>query len=760
MRSYKMSSQLHNADHAYHDPLESFTDRETVITLFDESLQSAQPSQPRFLALKGNSGTGKTFLIAYMTKYLSSHYHWKSGCISVTHSDISDFRLLLAGVEDALKTCVSYENLKQYRIKRDDFQRRFDEYCSTVTIGRVEQVVSANGSAAISGVSMNFQVTTELHRREQQLRSELTRALIELAEENEHPLCLFIDRYELLVDTDTGLLGWLFGELLLPLIAASPQPIHIVTCGWEWPADTAIQPFTARNQLNDFSFEQVRGYLEKQNVLIQTSSAIQQELVSAFSLLTRGHPLVLGLAVIYFKQLDEQERAAERFLQHKSLINERARVEFLEERLLKRLPEPHRTLLERGPILRTFDLADLQVLLNLKISTESAQEHILDERTYSRFVNYPFVNQVIASDADNTKYFRYSFHELVRQVRLAALRRHYPRTKEALHQRMVEYYRHVNLLHVAKETDLAEQHAEKANKLFKIQVEMLYHALQVSEMRISAFEDWKRMTKHALAQWDRQQSGSLLELVRQLTEEDEPFLGKQETTYGFYRMLHAQFLRQESRWEEAKEELEQAMRLFEQREYTPGLARACHELGEFYISQGRLDEALPFYTRLLTLEEYSDGPTSRAATLNGIGVIYLEKGRLKEAQAYFEQMVALEGQESSPDMIAVAIHNIGSVYRVQGQFTMALHYFEQALVLREKIGNLVDIANSLNNIGGIYDVQSNLERALEYYERALQLREQIGNPIDIATSLNNIGLVYKAQDKFAQSLSVTIQHPS
>jgi len=339
-RSYKMSSQSQSADNAYHDPLESFTDRETILTLFKKSLQSVQPGQPRFLALKGNSGTGKTFLIAYMTKYLSSHYHWKSGCISATHADVSDFRPLLAGVEDALKACVSYENLKQYRIKRDDFQRRFDEYCSTVTIGRVEQVFSANGSATISGVSMNFQVTTELHKRERQLRSELTRALIELAEENEHPLCLFIDRYELLVDNDTELLNWLFGELLLPLIAAAPQPIHIVTCGWEWPTDTAIQPFTMRNQLSDFSFEQVRGYLEKQNVLIQTSSPIkQQELISAFSLLTRGHPLVLGLAVTYFKQLDEQERTAERFLQHKSLVNERARVEFLEERLLKRLPE-------------------------------------------------------------------------------------------------------------------------------------------------------------------------------------------------------------------------------------------------------------------------------------------------------------------------------------------------------------------------------------------------------------------------------------
>ena len=487
----------------------------------------------------------------------------------------------------------------------------------------------------------------------------------------------------------------------------------------------------------------VKGYLKKQNMCMPAPSIIQQqELISAFSLLTRGHPLVLGLAVTYFQQLDEQERTAERFLQHKSLVNERARVEFLEERLLKRLPEPHRTLLERGPILRTFDLADLQVLLNVKISAESPPEHTLDERTYSRFVNYPFVNQVIASGTDNIKYFRYSFHELVRQVRLATLRRHYPHIKETLHKRMVEYYHHMNLLYVAETTDQAEQHEEKGKKLFKIQVEMFYHALQVRELRISAFEDWKNMTKYALAQWDRQQSGPLLELVRQLTEEDEPFLGKQETTYGFYRLFHAQFLRQESRWEEAKEELEHAMRLFEQKAYTPGVARACHELGEFYCSQGRLDEALPFYTRLLTFAEYAGHSTSHAVALNGIGVIYLQKGRLKEALACFEQMLMLEMQDVNFQMIAATIHNIGMVYKNQKNTKEALHCFERALALREKIGDPVDIANSLNNIGAVYDEQGDWERGLKYYEQALQLREQIGNPIDIATSLNNIGLYH------------------
>jgi tetratricopeptide (TPR) repeat protein len=752
MRACSMVIQPNDSDSTYHDPLERFTDRETVLALFEEFLQSAQRAHPRFLALKGNSGTGKTFLIAYMMKYICPQHGWKSGCVSFAHSGVADFRSLLAGVEDALRSNVPKENLKMYRIKRDDFLRRFDEYCSTITIGNVKQVLSANSSSIVSGVSMNVQVTTELYRRERQLRAELTRALIELAEESEQPLCLFVDRYELLVDTDTEILNWFFGELLLPLIATSPQPIHIVTCGWEWPIDTAIQPFTVRNQLNDFSLVHVRDYLEKQNILMLASPTIeQQELISAFSLLTRGHPLVLGLAVTYFKQLDEQERTAEHFLQHRSLVNERARVEFLEERLLKRLSEPYRTLLERGPILRTFDQANLQALLNLPGSNEPVQEYLLDDRTYSNFVNYPFVNQIIISDADHAKYFHYSFHELIRQVRLAALRRHHPREKEVFHRKIIAHYNQTKVFSEGNNREWAEWNEEISDEQFKIQVEILYHALQVNELREQAFETWGRMIQHALAVWHRQQSGLLLELARQLSEEDEPFFRKQEIAYGFYSILNANFLTQENRWEEAKKELEQALHIFEQRKYSIGLARVYQELGQLSLYQGKLDDALAFYEHALTFKDSTSDPFSLALIINGIGAIYLGRGRLKEAHACFEQIVTMQQEDMDIDLLATAIHNIGSVYRVQGQTDLALEYFVQALALREKIGNPTDIANSLNNIGGIYDTLGKLTPALEYYEHALNLREQIGNPIDIATSLNNIGLCYKKQEKLAQS---------
>lgn len=745
-------SSHHNIDDAYRDLLDSFTDREQIVSLFDQFLSSAQPGKLRLLAIKGNSGTGKTFLISFLMKYLCPKLAWHAGLLSVTRSGAADFRSLLAGLEDALKGCVPLHSLKQYRIKRDDFYRRFDEYCSAVTVGHLEQSLSASNAASISGISMNVQITTELRRRELQLRSELTGALVELAEESERPLCLFIDNYEYLAEAESELNDWLFGELLSRLSGASPCAVRIVTCGWTWPGDAATSPFTHCAQLDDFDLEQVQDYLEKQGLFSHTSTSMEQQaLASACYALSKGHPLVLGLAVAYCKQLDERERTADQLLQTKPLVDERARVEFLEERLLQRLPEPHRTLLERGPILRFVEQGTLQALLSTSSDDPSWRGGVLDDRTYSHFLGYPFVHQM-GESADRLAQVRYRFHDLVRQVRLAALRQHHPQTKERLHRRMVEYYEHLGIAMDGDTTQEIRQSDAESDERWMMQGELLYHALQVQELRETAFQAWAKVTDRALSRWNHRQSGMLLDLVRQLAEEGEVLFSKEEVPYGFYLIQHAHFLRQEARWEEAKGELEQAVQLFERRGYATGLARVLQELGDFYLHQGKLDDALSSYGRALSLQGQVGNTAAFATAFNSSGVIHLMRGEFKDASVCFEAVMALENQDEKTGMFATAIHNTGAVYRAQGKLLLALNYFEQALTLREQIGVPADIANSLNTIGGIYDILGEQERALAYYEQALKLREQIGNPIDIATSLNNIGIVYKMQGKWEQSL--------
>lgn len=49
-------------DSTFRDPLDYFTDREEILQLFEQSLDAAKTGMLRLLAIKGNSGIGKTLM--------------------------------------------------------------------------------------------------------------------------------------------------------------------------------------------------------------------------------------------------------------------------------------------------------------------------------------------------------------------------------------------------------------------------------------------------------------------------------------------------------------------------------------------------------------------------------------------------------------------------------------------------------------------------------------------------------------------------
>ena len=753
----------------YRDPLDSFTDREQIMHLFEQFLRFAHPGQLRLLAIKGNSGTGKTFLISYLTAHICPNLGWKLGQLSFAQS-LPDFRAILAGLEAALKGCVPHQSLKQYRNKRDEYNRSFDEYRAAVTIQ--QSVEAKDRSSIVSSINQSVQVDAQLRERELHLRAELTGILVELSEESEYPLCLFLDSYERLAETDPELDGWLWEQVLLPLAKASPQPVVVVACGWEQPTNAAIQPFSRREELIDFNETQVRGYLEKQGIIAPTNEPLateHQELVTTFYELTRGLPLVLGLAVTYFQQLSPREQTVESLRAQRPLLDDMARVEYLEERLLSRLPEPHRTLLERGPILRFFDKKTLQVLLSGKPGSDEPGESALDDRTYTRFLYYPFISQMGVSE-NGAVLIRPTFHALIRRVRLETLRQHFPDTKEQLHRLLVDYFRQQveaeQVEEMAGVTALPNKGESKGTfadgsskwlteipeQEFNARVEYFYHALQVRTLQAEAFKEWIALTGEAITKWRRWQASPLLEVVEQLIEEGEPFLSVTSASYGTYLILYSRYVEQEARVKEAQALLETALKVLEKAVDPADLTAVLNNLADIYRQQGNFTLALEYLERALALFEQVGDSADIAFALNNIGLIYDAQGEAAQALPYYERALNLFEQVGNPAAIATVLNNIGTIYLSQREFVQASRHFERALILDEQVGHLAEKAIILNNIGESYRHQEKLEQALPYYKRALAINEQLNNRAEIATSLNNMGLIYHSQGEVEQAL--------
>ena len=756
-----MSKKTTTQNHAFHDPLDSFIDREEILSMFRQFLRSAQTGQFQLLAVKGSAGMGKTFLISYLTKRVCPKLKWQTGQISFDQVGVPDFRFILQGLEDALKVCVPRESFKQYQDKRDEYNSIFYQYRAIITI---QQSVEANNQFSISGVNQGIQVNAQLHERELQLRSELTRMLMELVQKSEYPLCLFIDGYERLDEADTELASWLLGDVLFGLATAAPQPFQVMTCGREWPSNTAIEPLIRRVVLKDFDREQVRRYLKKLEVFSSLSNQAlseREELIPAFYELTKGHPLVLSLAVAYFKELDSPKRTASGLSANLPPVDEHASIEFLVDRLLSSLPEPHRTLLERGPILRFFDKAALQALLNVKIEDEAPELNKLDDETYEHFLRYPFIKRKSQSDND------FIFHNELRRMRILALRTRYPQIKEQLHRRMADFYNELAKAEreeAFKEISLKRSEdkdsskgdytgwlVEIPEKEFKAILEYFYHTLQVKELQGDTFKLWEELTGRAVDRWRRRQAGLLLELVRELVEESEPFLGKTTEPYGQYLIWYSRFLEQEAHWTEAQAVLEQAVEIFEQVGDSSELATCLNNLGTTYQQQGKFEQALSYYERALALSEQVGNPRNIALSFSNLGTIYRQQGKFEQALSYYKRESALNEQVGNPAEVARSLNNLGTIYQQQGKFEQALNYYERALIFREQISNPSDIAQSLNNLGFFYFSQKEFGHALKYFKRALALYEQVGNPADIAEALNNIASIYNAWGRRRQT---------
>lgn len=735
------------------DHLANFTDRESIIAHFEQHIQNAQSGHFHLLVVKGNSGTGKTLLIDYLSQRCLPE-DWRVGQLTFAQS-IPDFRPILESLEDALKGCVPRSSLLRYREQREIYKRHFDEYRATIT---VHHRVEAREQSLVSDITQNLQVNVELHRRELHLRSELTRALLELAEESQHPLCLFIDGYERFTTTDTELVGWLWEEILLKLARKIPQSFLVVTCGWHWPDNSAIKPFMHHETLDDFDLLRVNSYLHKQGVLLTNpASAKQQALLTAFYDLTKGQPLVLALAVTYYKELPENERTPASLRANRPLLDERARVEWLNERLLNRLPEPYRTLLERGSILRVLDQAALHILVCAPIKGTLSLD-ALDNQTYERFLLYPFINQGhLASDGTLTQPI---YHDLVRHVQRVALRQHHPETWEQLHRVMAAYYGDMaeteyqrNRQEAVANKDDEWWLAETPEKEFQAQLDYLYHALQVNELWADAFASWNALIEHAVNWWWRQQAGQLLEMIQQLREETNPFLGKTSAPYGKYLLWYSRFLGQEARWEEAQLIQEEALFVFEQVGDLTAIADSLTNIGFIHHFQGNLEEALRYYKRAIVLDEQVGDPTAIADSLTNIGAIYTSQGKLEEASHSYKQALALYKQVGNSADLATLLNNIGHLYQQQGNVEDALSYYERALILGDQIHDPIAVARSLTDIGTVYTSQGKLEEALGYLEQALALHKHRGDPTSTAASFNNLGALCQRQGKLEEALS-------
>ncbi len=190
----------------------------------------------------------------------------------------------------------------------------------------------------------------------------------------------------------------------------------------------------------------------------------------------------------------------------------------------------------------------------------------------------------------------------------------------------------------------------------------------------------------------------------------------------------------------------EALKIAEENKDAVRLSQALGTIGNLFQRAGRLEKALQFYGKALSIQEklaeinphFNDWV---AMTLNNLGNLLSDMGKFEDAKERYER--ALDMYEAllktDPDSsvyrsyVAMTLNNLGALLSNMGKFEDAKERYERALDMYEALLKTdpdssvyrSDVATTLNNLGALLSDMGKFEDAKERYERALDMYEAL-----------------------------------
>jgi len=199
-----------------------------------------------------------------------------------------------------------------------------------------------------------------------------------------------------------------------------------------------------------------------------------------------------------------------------------------------------------------------------------------------------------------------------------------------------------------------------------------------------------------------------------------------------------------SEYAAAMEQFDAALKATEDRSRFVTLNRKKGQLCEKW---GKYEEAKGYFETAL---ENLRGQTDKAETAfiySGLGMVLYHSGELDDAVDQVKlarKMLSTLGNEPG---VAEACNNLGVIYCKKGDWGAAVDHLDESLSIWENIRDSYGLAASHNNLGLVFHRQGDLDRSVTHFQRSLELFDQIGNLHGLARTYDNLGQVYLDKDE-------------
>jgi tetratricopeptide (TPR) repeat protein len=162
--------------------------------------------------------------------------------------------------------------------------------------------------------------------------------------------------------------------------------------------------------------------------------------------------------------------------------------------------------------------------------------------------------------------------------------------------------------------------------------------------------------------------------------------------------------------------------LWEELRNHKGIAAGLSLVGRAYNYKGKLDLAIEYCKRSLSIKEMNS--IVKVGTLYILGVIYFWKGEYQQSIKYQERSLSLAEEKNFETDIALNLNHLGITYLSLGEYDNAIKYQERSLMISEKIGFTLIIGMSLFGLIYAYDLKGSLNQASDYLSRLKTITEQ------------------------------------
>lgn len=169
------------------------------------------------------------------------------------------------------------------------------------------------------------------------------------------------------------------------------------------------------------------------------------------------------------------------------------------------------------------------------------------------------------------------------------------------------------------------------------------------------------------------------------------------------------------------------------------------EKGKAYTSQGKHDEAILEYQKILKYCRENKYLNIKSDTFTQIGQLLSKKGDHDRALGYLQRAIGAYRRLDDSIGLCKALRNLGVIYLELGEFDEAEITYSEAIDIAEISCDELLYADLVNNLGAIMNMKGNWRKALDYYRESLNIYKSSDEIRKSAYTKNNIGITLTEQ---------------